>query len=171
MLFAADRREEGLAESVALPLVMVRGRKETREVESMRPCIRHIAIRAADTAQLAAFYQATFGLHEVARHDNRGKGKDAIYLSDGNINVALLPSRPDADYEGIEHIGFSVADAGEIAEKAKEHGAAQGLEARPRDGRFAESRIYDPIGTPIDLSTKGWATEPGAGLRTPAQNA
>jgi catechol 2,3-dioxygenase-like lactoylglutathione lyase family enzyme len=137
----------------------------------MRPLIRHLAIRAADTAKLAAFYQATFGLHEVARHDTRGNGKYAIYLSDGYINVALLPSRDDADYQGIEHIGFSVADAGEIADKAKERGATQGLEARPRDGRFAESRLYDPIGTPIDLSTKGWATEPGAGLRTPTQNA
>lgn len=137
----------------------------------MRPCISHIAIRAADTAELAAFYQATFGLHEVARHDARGNGACAIYLSDGYINVALLPSRPGADYQGIEHIGFSVADASEIAGKAKAHGAAQGLEARPRDGRFAESRIYDPVGTPIDLSTKGWATKPGAGLRTPDQDA
>jgi catechol 2,3-dioxygenase-like lactoylglutathione lyase family enzyme len=93
----------------------------------MRPCISHIAIRAADTAQLADFYQATFGLHEVARHDTRGNGKCAIYLSDGYINVALLPSRQDADYQGIEHIGFSVADAGEIADKAQEHGAARGL--------------------------------------------
>jgi catechol 2,3-dioxygenase-like lactoylglutathione lyase family enzyme len=137
----------------------------------MQPRISHLAIRAADTDQLATFYKATFGLHEVARHDTRDIGKYAIYLSDGYINVALLPSRQDADYQGIEHIGFSVADAGEIADTAKEHGAAQGLEARPRDGRFAESRIHDPIGTPIDLSTKGWATEPGAGLRTPAQSA
>jgi catechol 2,3-dioxygenase-like lactoylglutathione lyase family enzyme len=137
----------------------------------MRPLISHLAIRAADTAQLAAFYQATFGLHEVARHDTRGNGNYAIYLSDGYINVALLPSRPGADSQGIEHIGFSVADVGEIADKAKEHGADEGLEARPKDGRFAESRIYDPVGTPIDLSTQGWATEPGAGLRTPAQNA
>lgn len=137
----------------------------------MRPLISHIAIRAADTAQLAAFYTATFGLHEVARHDTRGNGNCAIYLSDGHINVALLPTRPDADYQGIEHIGFSVADAGEIADKAREHGAGQELQARPRDGRFAESRIYDPIGTPIDLSTEGWATAPGAGLRNPARNA
>jgi catechol 2,3-dioxygenase-like lactoylglutathione lyase family enzyme len=141
------------------------------EVEAVRPCISHLAIRAADTAQLADFYQATFGLHEVARHDTRGNGNYAIYLSDGYINVALLPSRPGADREGIEHMGFSVADAAEVANTAKEHGATQGLEARPRDGRFAESRIYDPVGTPIDLSIKGWATEPGAGLRTPDQNA
>lgn len=131
----------------------------------MRPRISHLAIRAEDTAQLAAFYKETFGLHEVARHDTRGNGKYAIYLSDGYINVALLPSRPDADYQGIEHIGFSVADAGEIADKAREHGVDKGLEGRPRDGRFAESRIYDPIGTPIDLSTEGWATGEGEGLR------
>ena len=28
--------------------------------------------------------------------------------------------------------------------------------AKPRDGRFAEVGVHDPVGTPVDVSVKGW---------------
>ena len=73
------------------------------------------------------------------------------------------PSRP-----GCPHCGPSSSDhapgdaaaharcaAGETA-VAKDAGAKYQMSPRPRDGRYAEFRVHDPVGTPIDLAEKGW---------------
>ena len=55
--------------------------------------IRHIALGAMDTEATARFYIETFGMKLVHRHPGkRIKGRDAIYLSDGHINLAILPA-------------------------------------------------------------------------------
>ncbi|HLI28856.1 MAG TPA: VOC family protein [Chloroflexota bacterium] len=127
----------------------------------MAPRIRHIAICAEDVPALAAFYRHTFGLKEVARQQS--DDGFAIYLTDGYINLAILPS-PKAGPPGINHLGFEVEDVREIARLAKEAGAQTGIAPRPRDGRYAEFRLHDPVGTPVDLSEHGWKVEEGAGL-------
>ncbi|NIO06654.1 MAG: hypothetical protein GTO40_01210, partial [Deltaproteobacteria bacterium] len=85
------------------------------------------------------------------------EGRQAIYISDGYINLALLPAR--GRREGIEHFGFEVDSIEGTGRTAKDEGAKQGLAPRPRDGRFAEFRIHDPVGIPVDLSENGWKTE------------
>jgi len=115
--------------------------------------IRHIAIRAADTAKLAEFYQKAFGLKEVGR-GNITDGNPAIYLSDGYINVAVLSVRND-QREGIEHFGFEVESVDKVAQSAVEAGARKPEES-PRDGRFAEFFVHDLVGTRVDLSEHGW---------------
>ena len=70
--------------------------------------IRHIAICAEDTGKLADFYRNTFGLHEVARQQPSDDGQTAIYLSDGYINLAILPAR--GRREGIDHFGIQVEE-------------------------------------------------------------
>ena len=119
--------------------------------------IRHVAICTEDPVKLAQFYRTTFGLSEVARQSPNPESL-AIYLSDGYINLAILPAhgRP----EGIQHLGFQVEDIQETGRVAKEAGAQTGIAPRPRDGRFAEFRLHDPVGTPVDLSEGGWRTEP-----------
>lgn len=117
--------------------------------------IRHVAILTEDPAKLAEFYQTTFGLTEVSRGSEKDGGQ-AIYLSDGYINLAVLPARGRP--EGIEHFGFEVENIQEAGRVAKAAGAKQGLAPRPRDGRYAEFRLYDPVGTPVDLSEHGWKT-------------
>lgn len=122
--------------------------------------IRHIALFARDENQLAEFYKTAFGLKEVFRHYSEGSTeREAIYLSDGYINVAILPARGDRR-EGIDHFGFEVDDLNEAAEAALEAGATQGPKDLPRDGRFAEVFVRDPVGQRIDLSVRGWRTEP-----------
>lgn len=114
--------------------------------------IRHVALMTEDQSKLAEFYISTFGLNEVGRS---GKGEtQAIYLSDGYINLAILPARGRP--EGIEHLGFEVESIEETGRLATAEGAKEGPKPRPRDGRFAEFRIHDPVGTPVDLSEKGW---------------
>ncbi|HWP30047.1 MAG TPA: VOC family protein [Chloroflexota bacterium] len=122
-----------------------------------QPKIRHIAICTEDTVQLADFYKKTFGMIEVMAQFP-GDRQKAIYLSDGYINLAILPAR--GGREGINHFGFQVDSVEEIGRVGKEAGASTGIAPRPRDGRYAEFRIHDPVGTPIDLAEAGWATEP-----------
>jgi catechol 2,3-dioxygenase-like lactoylglutathione lyase family enzyme len=112
--------------------------------------IRHIALLTKDPPKLAEFYRSSFGLKEVARS---GEKQDAIYLSDGNINLAILPARGRP--EGIYHFGFEVEDVERATRAAIEAGATKGTESLPKDGRFAEGFIRDPAGTRVDLSL-GW---------------
>jgi catechol 2,3-dioxygenase-like lactoylglutathione lyase family enzyme len=124
--------------------------------------IRHIAICSKDTRKLADFYVNTFGMTEVmsqSPQDDLGPtDQRAIYVSDGYINLAILPARQGV--EGINHFGFQVEDPEEIARLGKDSGSQTGIAPRPRDGRYAEFRIHDPVGTGIDLAKAGWATEP-----------
>ena len=112
--------------------------------------IRHIAILAADPTRLSEFYKKSFGLKEVARSGEKG---EAIYLSDGHINLALLPARNRR--EGIYHFGIEVEDVKGAVDKALAAGASGGKAELPRDGRFAETFVLDPVGTRVDLSL-GW---------------
>jgi catechol 2,3-dioxygenase-like lactoylglutathione lyase family enzyme len=116
--------------------------------------IRHLAILSGDQAKLASFYKQTFGMKEIHRHPVQGDPGEAIYLSDGELNLAILPLRGRP--EGIHHLGFQVESVPETAAVAAELGAAKAPEAVPRDGRFAEVFIIDPSGTRIDLSETGW---------------
>jgi catechol 2,3-dioxygenase-like lactoylglutathione lyase family enzyme len=112
--------------------------------------IRHIAILAADPAKLSEFYKTSFGLEEVARSGANG---EAIYLSDGHINLALLPARNRR--EGIYHFGIEVENVKDAVDTALAAGATGGKAELPRDGRFAETFVLDPVGTRVDVST-GW---------------
>ena len=51
--------------------------------------IRHIAIVTSNQKKLADFYKTAFGMKEV-----KGIG-EALYLSDGYFNLALIEKTPD----------------------------------------------------------------------------
>jgi catechol 2,3-dioxygenase-like lactoylglutathione lyase family enzyme len=124
--------------------------------------IRHIAIRTENTRQLADFYMETFGMVQViarpAREGGPPEEKRAVYISDGYVNLAILPA--NGEKEGIDHFGILVDDIEATGRTAKDSGAQTGIAPRPRDGRYAEFRLHDPVGTGVDLSETGWATEP-----------
>src|SRR5215468_7380965 len=65
-------------------------------------------IKVEDQEKAATFYKETFGMTEAWRGPVRGDGKRAIYLTDGYINMAVLPAR--GGREGIDHFGFQVED-------------------------------------------------------------
>jgi catechol 2,3-dioxygenase-like lactoylglutathione lyase family enzyme len=109
--------------------------------------IRHIAILANDPFALADFYVKTFGMAEV------GRGERIVYVSDGHTNLALIEARGRP--EGIFHFGFEVADL-EATAKVAVAGGGKAPETVPRDGRFNEAFITDPVGTRVDLSEGGW---------------
>ena len=116
--------------------------------------IRQIAIKAEDQEKAADFYKQTFEMTEVWRGPARADGRRAIYLSDGYINLAVLPAR--GEREGIDHFGFQVEDMEKTLRVAAASGAMGEAGTKPRDGRFAEMGIHDPVGTPVDVSAHGW---------------
>lgn len=129
------------------------------------PRIRHIALVALESEKVAEFYKTAFGMEEVHRHKSAETGdRYAIYLSDGYINLAILPltSRP----EGIYHFGFEVDDVDGAFDQAIAAGANPPYKTLPRDGRFAEKFVVDPGGIKLDLS-RGWATSPNRDAQEP----
>ena len=114
--------------------------------------IRHIAICTKDTRKLADFYINTFGMTQVMEQTpNAGRpatDQRAIYVSDGYINLAILPARDNP--EGINHFGFQVDDPAAVVEAA-------GTTAESNTfGAVAESWIHDPEGNRIDITKHGW---------------
>jgi catechol 2,3-dioxygenase-like lactoylglutathione lyase family enzyme len=132
--------------------------------------IKHIAIATQDADKTAKFYTEVFGLKEIAKLDS--PNASGYYLSDGDINVAILNFKNDQvagpeygqGYSGIHHIGFQVDDLEEVAKKLED------AEAKPRDEinralgvgmdhpRHAnvEVKYGAPDGVIIDVSQTGW---------------
>src|ERR1044072_7789625 len=115
--------------------------------------IRHIALLTKDTEKLSEFYKSAFGLKEVARSGEASEHGQAIYLSDGHINLAILPARNRR--EGIYHFGMEGGGVKGAGDTAKSTGPTGGTPDLPRDRRFAETFVLDPVGTRVDLS-RGW---------------
>ena len=136
--------------------------------------IKHIALSTQDVDKTAKFYIDVFGMKEIARID--GPAARGYYLSDGDLNFAILNFKNDAvagvergkDWSGIHHIGFQVESLEAIAERL----AAAGSE--PRDdinealgvsyGREShgnvEVKYVGPDGVTLDVSESGWVGTP-----------
>lgn len=132
--------------------------------------IKHIAIATQDADATARFYTEVFGLREIAKLDSaNAKG---YYLSDGNINLAILDFQNDQvagpeygqTYSGIHHIGFEVESLEQIAEKLQAAGSTTRDEINQALGvgmpgvRHAnvEVKYSGPNGEILDVSETGW---------------
>ena len=117
--------------------------------------IRHIAILTENVERLVKFYTTAFGMKVV-----EGVGT-ATYLSDGHINLAIIPIEPEFKVEGsslkqgLYHFGFEVENIDALRPVCKELGASTEIQKRPPN-REAEYRVQDPDGNLIDLSQHGW---------------
>ncbi len=113
------------------------------------PKIRHLAIKTKDPTALAEFYVDVFDMEVVMRRDT-----GSVYLTDGYLSLALLPTR-GLVAPGVEHFGFDIEDAEEIAQRiAQTDGMAP--KVRENDPPYAEQRCTDPDGNMIDLSVHGF---------------
>ena len=134
------------------------------------PKIKHIAISTQDVDKTAKFYMDVFGLKEIGKVDS--PGARGYYLSDGDINVAILNFKKDEvagvergkDWSGIHHIGFQVESLEEIAEKLSAAGSsprddvnqALGVGQGHRPGGNVEVKYSGPDGVMLDVSETGW---------------
>jgi catechol 2,3-dioxygenase-like lactoylglutathione lyase family enzyme len=111
--------------------------------------IRHIAIFSDDPANLAEFYADVFGM-KVNGKSNQG----AVWMTDGYMDIALLPRRNnELAPQGLHHFGVTI-DADE-----KDH-VYNRLKARghklmtPPPGRpYVEDAVKDADGNKFDIST------------------
>jgi catechol 2,3-dioxygenase-like lactoylglutathione lyase family enzyme len=133
--------------------------------------IKHIAIATPTPEETAKFYRDVFELKMVGKVDS--DDAEGYYLSDGNINIAILRFKNEAvagsefgtEYAGIHHIGFQVEDT------AAADARLRGADSHPRDdinaalnhnhdkghgGRNVEMKYSGPDGVIIDISQNGW---------------
>jgi len=134
------------------------------------PKIKHIALSTQDVDKTAKFYIEVFGMKEIAKIDS--PGASGYYLSDGDINLAILNFKNDAvagvergrGWSGIHHIGFQVESLEAITEKLAEAGSeprhdinqALGVGHGPRSGGNVEVKYTGPDGVTVDVSETGW---------------
>jgi catechol 2,3-dioxygenase-like lactoylglutathione lyase family enzyme len=115
--------------------------------------IQHIAIMTTEPDKLADFYCDVFNMTRRREAEEEPGGARAVFISDGNIEVALIDSKRPV--KGINHFGFTIdlLEEPEIREKLKKYGV-EPFVVNP--GRvFAEVRAIDPDGNNFDLSTTG----------------
>ena len=112
--------------------------------------IKHLAIICMDPNKLAEFYCDVFDMKVQVRR------LGAVHLTDGYLNLALLPQQAEGKSPGLNHFGWQVEDRDAIAEKMKKWNVV-GPVARPANRTYAESRATDPEGNNFDLSVHGFA--------------
>ncbi len=139
------------------------------------PKIKHIAISSQDVDKTARFYIEVFGMKEIAKVDS--PGATGYYLSDGDLNLAILNFKNDTvagsergkGWSGIHHIGFQVEDLAEIGGKLAAAGSqprddvnqALGVGHGHRAGGNVEVKYGGPDGVMIDVSETGWVGTSG----------
>src|SRR6266571_4986941 len=91
--------------------------------------IKHIAISTQDPEETARFYIDVLGLQEVGKVNS--PNATGYYLSDGNVNLAILKFTNDQaagaergkEFSGIHHIGFEVESLAEMTERLASAGS------------------------------------------------
>ena len=125
-----------------------------------KPKIRHLALMTPDPQKLAQFYVDVFDM-DVALDAKGPKGTGPVFLTDGYLNLALIPHSTKSDAAvGLNHFGFHVADISEITKRLRKHGMSEPA-MRPA-GRYAEYRAADPFGNAFDLSEHGFQEDEAA---------
>jgi glyoxylase I family protein len=139
------------------------------------PKIKHIAISTQDVDATAKFYIDVFGMKEIAKIDS--PGARGYYLSDGDLNLAILNFKNDAvagvergrGFSGIHHIGFQVDSLEEIALRLAAAGSARrddvndALGVGHQEKRYVnvEVKYSGPDGVMVDVSETGWVGASG----------
>jgi glyoxylase I family protein len=132
--------------------------------------IKHIALSAKDADATAKFFIEVFGMKQIEKFD--GHGAKGYYLSDGDLNLAILDFKNDAvagaergkDWHGIHHIGFQVDSLDNIHKRLVAAGSAPrddvnealGVGHGARQESNVEVKYTGPDGIMIDVSETGW---------------
>lgn len=121
--------------------------------------IRHIAYRVANVEAMADFFVNAFGMTVTQRRRN-----SAIDLSDGSINITVLPLAipgpgGEAVHQGVDHIGFTVEDEEEGFRRVEGAGARKIATIQLGSAAHYEAKFQGPEGIVVDIGN--WiGTEP-----------
>lgn len=135
--------------------------------------LRHLALHTADLEGTANFYKRVFEMEEVGR--NPTQASDAIYLSDGTLNLTILCFKsPDAGTRfagssalGLSHIGFWVENLEETTRRLRDRSAEHVVltEADQVVLKHGEDKWKGPDGVVLDVTEIGWT-----GSRPPSED-
>jgi catechol 2,3-dioxygenase-like lactoylglutathione lyase family enzyme len=123
--------------------------------------IRHIALAVKDIDKTADFYQKAFGL----KRSEKAEGKTAwrIYMSDGEVNLALLQYKSEvgsgidpSTFVGIHHFGFQCDNLEEQQKRIEAAGGKFFYDLGDPDDDDFERKFKDPNGIIFDINWKGW---------------
>ena len=117
--------------------------------------LAHMGIMCKDPERLREFYMRWFGLEEILRTPS-----GTIHLTDGTTNMGLMKQGSVTSEEnqklGLHHIGFEVQSIAEFERLLKEFDPDIRIEERPNKDPYAQLRVIDPEGIPVDISEKGY---------------
>jgi catechol 2,3-dioxygenase-like lactoylglutathione lyase family enzyme len=129
--------------------------------------IRHIALAVKDIDATADFYEQAFGL----KRSPKAEGPTAwrVYMSDGEINLALLQYKSEVgsglkdpgEFVGIHHFGFQCDDFEEQQKRIEAAGGEFFFDLGDPDDDDFERKFKDPNGIIFDLNWKGWTMTSG----------
>ena len=125
--------------------------------------IRHIALVVKDLEQTADFYEKAFGL--TRSELSEGPTARRIYMSDGEINLALLQYKGEtgsglkdaASFVGIHHFGFQVDNLKEGQAAVERAGGEFFFDLGKEGEEGFERKFKDPNGIIFDINDDGWA--------------
>ncbi len=134
--------------------------------------LRHLAIATQDPESTAAFYKDAFGFEEVGRTNT--PLATGVYLSDGELNLAILRFHTDQlgrglDYVGLHHFGIHMADPAETYTRLANAGATQKTERPTEPTSFFEVKFIGPDGVVFDVSEHGWVGTNPLPARVPVE--
>jgi catechol 2,3-dioxygenase-like lactoylglutathione lyase family enzyme len=114
------------------------------------PKIRHIAYRAEDVDGMANFFVNALGMTIEQKRKN-----NAIDLSDGTINITVLPLRAgtadgEAKRPGIDHIGFTAENDAEAFRMMEAAGAKKSATVNLGTAYY-EDKFVGPEGIVVDV--------------------
>jgi catechol 2,3-dioxygenase-like lactoylglutathione lyase family enzyme len=134
---------------------------------AMAARIRHIALSVKDIDATADFYERAFGL----RRSPKSEGPTAyrIYMSDGEINLALLQYKSEVgsglknpgEFVGIHHFGFQCDDLEKQQKQIEKAGGKFFFDLGDPDDDDFERKFRDPNGIIFDINWKGWTLTSG----------
>ena len=113
--------------------------------------IRHIAYRVADVEGMANFFVNALGMTLTQRRKNR-----AIDLSDGSINITVLPKletgrNGEPPNQGIDHIGFEVENDDEAGRLLEGEGAKKIATIELGSAAHFEAKYQGPEDIVVDI--------------------
>ncbi len=115
------------------------------------PKIRHIAYRAVDPDAMAKFFVESMSMTIVQKRKN-----NAIDLSDGTINITVLPLRAGTSdgqptrQPGIDHIGFTAENDAEAFRSIEAAGAKKAGSVNLGTAYY-EDKFVGPEGIVVDV--------------------
>ena len=129
--------------------------------------IRHIALSVKDIDATADFYEKAFGLKRSPKSE--GPTAYRVYMSDGEINLALLQYKSEvgsgiknpSEFVGIHHFGFQCDDLEQQQKQIEKAGGTFFFDLGDPDDDDFERKFRDPNGIIFDINWKGWSMTAG----------